>query len=104
MTQDKIIELARQAGFDIGMWEKLSDDDDVFGYGIDGTHENLEAFARLVAEKERERMTVVATDAAGKAIDVALKLEREACAKVCEDSVEYAGDTLAQAIRARGKA
>lgn len=29
--------------------------------------------------------------------------EREACAKVCEDSVEYAGDTLAQAIRARGR-
>ena len=30
--------------------------------------------------------------------------EREACAKVCEDSVEYAGDTLAEAIRARGQA
>jgi hypothetical protein len=30
--------------------------------------------------------------------------ENEACAKVCEDSVEYAGDTLAQAIRARGQA
>jgi hypothetical protein len=29
--------------------------------------------------------------------------EREACAKVCEDSVEYAGDTLADAIRARNK-
>ena len=29
--------------------------------------------------------------------------EREACAKVCEDSVEYAGDTLADAIRARGQ-
>ena len=29
--------------------------------------------------------------------------EREACAKVCEDSVEYAGDTLANAIRARGQ-
>jgi hypothetical protein len=28
--------------------------------------------------------------------------EREACAKVCDDSVEYAGDTLAKAIRARG--
>jgi hypothetical protein len=28
--------------------------------------------------------------------------EREACAKVCEDSMEYAGDTLADAIRARG--
>jgi hypothetical protein len=30
--------------------------------------------------------------------------EREACAKVCEDSVEYAGDELAIQIRARGKA
>jgi hypothetical protein len=30
--------------------------------------------------------------------------EREACAKMCEDSVEYAGDTLAEAIRARGQA
>jgi hypothetical protein len=42
---------------------------------------------------------------------IALKLaklvaqyEREACAKVCEDSVEYAGDTLAETIRARGQA
>jgi hypothetical protein len=30
--------------------------------------------------------------------------EREACAKLCKDSVEYAGDTLAELIRARGKA
>jgi len=30
--------------------------------------------------------------------------EREACAKVCEDSVEYAGDELARQIRARGQA
>ena len=28
--------------------------------------------------------------------------EREECAKVCEDSVEYAGDELARQIRARG--
>ena len=34
----------------------------------------------------------------------AIEAEREACAKVCEDSVEYAGDTLANAIRARGQA
>ena len=40
--------------------------------------EFVERFAKLVAAKERE-----------------------ACAKVCEDSVEYAGDTLARAIRAR---
>jgi hypothetical protein len=30
--------------------------------------------------------------------------EREACAKLCEDSVEYAGDELASQIRARGQA
>jgi hypothetical protein len=30
--------------------------------------------------------------------------EREECAKVCEDSVEYAGDELARQIRARGQA
>ena len=40
-----------------------------------------EAFAKLIAERERE-----------------------ACAKLCEDSVEYAGGTLAEAIRARGQA
>jgi hypothetical protein len=67
------------------MWEKLSDDDDVFGYGIDGTHENLEAFAKLVAEKERE-----------------------ACANICEtlelpDWPDKVRQPLAQAIRARGE-
>jgi hypothetical protein len=29
--------------------------------------------------------------------------EREMCAKVCEDSVEYAADELARQIRARGE-
>ena len=51
-------------------------------YGVAWTNEaqlkDLESFAALVASAERE-----------------------ACAKLCEDSVEYAGDTLAQAIRAR---
>ena len=53
-------------------------------YGVVWTNEaqlkDLEKFAALVASAERE-----------------------ACAKVCEDSVEYAGDTLAEAIRARGQ-
>ena len=49
---------------------------------LDGIYfEELVRFAKLVAQHERE-----------------------ACAKVCDDSVEYAGDTLAQAIRARGQA
>jgi hypothetical protein len=38
------------------------------------------------------------------AIKAAVLIEREACARVCEDSYEYAGDTLAKAIRARGQA
>ena len=56
MTKEEIIEMAKQADIDIGMWEKLSDNDDVFGYDFCGIHENLEAFAKLVAEKERERI------------------------------------------------
>jgi hypothetical protein len=54
MTKDEIIEMARQSGIDIGMWEKLSDNDDVFGYDFCGIHENLEDFAKMVAEHERE--------------------------------------------------
>jgi hypothetical protein len=49
--------------------------------GLKFNEDGLLRFAKLVAEHERE-----------------------ACAKVCEDSVEYAGDTLAEAIRARGQA
>jgi hypothetical protein len=64
MTQDEIIEMAKSINEDWWL-------DDI----------DLQAFAKLVAERERE-----------------------ACAKVCEDSVEYAGDTLAEAIRARGEA
>lgn len=38
------------------------------------------------------------------AFEAGAKQEREACAKVCEDSVEYAGDELARQIRERGEA
>jgi len=65
MTQDEIIEMARESGLETQ----------------DGFSESVFYFAKLVAEREREE-----------------------CAKVCEDSVEYAGDTLAEAIRARGQA
>ena len=72
MTQDEIIEMAKQAG--IGWAE-----------GLGGMPEFLEAFAKLVAAKERE-----------------------AGAKVCEPQ-EAHDDPLtawkiAQAIRARGEA
>ena len=70
----EIIELAKQSDLmaDGEMWFSPT-------YGNADVHiADLERFAKLVAAAERE-----------------------ACAKVCEDSVEYAGDTLAEAIRAR---
>ena len=62
----------------------------------------------------REDIVRMAKEAGMESFDICVELddfaklvvqhEREACAKVCEDSVEYAGDTLAEAIRARGQA
>jgi hypothetical protein len=79
MTQDEIIDMARQAGLmapkgDQGPW--------LWGY------RDVEAFAKLVAAKERE-----------------------ACAKACDELViEFVGnsaltaDQCARTIRARGQA
>jgi len=74
MTQDEIIEMARQCGF-----ERLGHDDcDLVCYP-----EEVEAFAKLVAQHERE-----------------------ACAKLCEginDGTPYnQAIECADAIRARG--
>jgi hypothetical protein len=55
---------------------------------------NLVAFKQVFhCDEELRRM-----------VEMAVEAEREACAKVCEDSVEYAGDELARQIRARGQA
>ena len=77
MTQD-IIEMAIQAGFFIDLGEICtSSSQDVFT----SVHEELEAFAKLVAAKERE-----------------------ACLQIQEDwQYQYAND-LVQKIRARGEA
>ena len=74
MTQDEIIEMAKQAKFSLA-------NNVTKGYA-----NKLEAFAKLVAEKERE-----------------------ACAKICDEffkgnkSINYS-DTIAICIRARGQA
>ena len=78
MTQDEIIEMAKQAGLEI-----------VVGESLDGKVKTvrmppinlLETFAKLVAEKERE-----------------------ACAKVCDDHWEKGGAAYycAKTIRYRG--
>ncbi len=48
MTRDDIIRMAREAGFELDMWH-LS-----LGCEANGTHEELERFAELVADAERE--------------------------------------------------
>jgi len=87
MTQDEIIEMARQAGMeqDGNMWFS-----NLYKTDMDVHISHLEAFAKLVAAK-----------AAAK--------EREACAKVCDfewgtPSQKDLGIMFAQAIRARGEA
>ena len=83
MTRDEIIEMARQAGWE--MDDSCVLEPEVVWYICQG---QLEAFAKLVAAKERE-----------------------ACAKVCEELViEVVGnsalavDQCARTIRARGEA
>ena len=72
MTQDEIIEMAKQAGMDY------------LQYISPEAFEKVEAFAKLVAQHERE-----------------------ACAKLCEEEADdemYLGLHYAEAIRARGQA
>jgi spermidine synthase len=66
---------------------------------------HLVALVNLAIEHERERLTDAAMKAAEKAVDVAMSLEREACAKVCESMNKYMddGEECATAIRARGQ-
>jgi hypothetical protein len=73
MTKDEIIEMAKQAGFHLNMWQ-LS-----LGCEASGTLDELEAFAKLVAQHERE-----------------------ACAKECDACICTA--QASEAIRARGQA
>jgi hypothetical protein len=78
MTQDEIIEMAKQARFYV-------EDNEAYSPSNQADHElteHLEAFAKLVAQHERE-----------------------ACAKIIDAWSDWHGDTeiLAKAIRARSK-
>ena len=66
--------------------------------------EILEALHKVVQENKHYTTWTVSTPHLVALVKLAIEHEREECAKVCEDSVEYAGDTLAEAIRARGQA
>jgi len=93
MTQDEIIEMLRAS------CEKDRVDPEQNGFWVIVTEE-LVAFAKLIAEKEREACIAHAMTSAEKAIDVAIKLEREACANICEEKYYLA---VADAIRVRGQ-
>ena len=89
MTKEEIIELVMQIG------------------GCDRPEESSPAlkmfitFAKLVAEHEREACIAHAMTFAEKAIDLAIKLEREACANEAERT--FYSVQAAENIRARGK-
>jgi hypothetical protein len=91
MTQDEIIEMARQAGED--WWV-----DDL----------DLLAFAKLVAQHEREACAEHYLNIMRTTVREAVKREREACAKICEREYDTGllmaqeSPSLAAAIRARG--
>ena len=88
MTRDDIYRMAREAGFDLTMFEFS------LGFVTHGTHEEFEHFAAIVAAAERE-----------------------ACAKVCDeveasmqngkrtkdgDHAAFTAGIIAERIRARG--
>jgi hypothetical protein len=94
MTQEEIIEMAKQV-CDIAIDNRGRHTFVCDEYG-------LEAFAKLVAQHERELLTDAAMKAAEKVVDVAMALEREACI----DIVAMFGGSIEieAAIRARAKA
>ena len=73
MKIENVIRMAREAG------AKRSSNPEKWDI-LEISDESLERFATLVAAHEREE-----------------------CAKVCENSVEYAADELARQIRAKGQ-
>jgi hypothetical protein len=111
MTQDEIIEMARQAGCPLADMKPMYFTDKQLLL-------MLEAFAKLVAQHEHQRFYDAAMKAAEKAVDIAIALEREACAKLIETSdlgglssdpklQNFIAALLfgyAQTIRARGQA
>jgi len=92
MTQDEIIEMARQAGIIA-----------IHTEGDGNWHQQfvaLEAFAKLVAAKAFQD----GYEKGIAAFNEAVLIEREACAKLCESHGTWDNtETIAKAIRARGQ-
>ena len=99
MTQDEIIALAREAGFFVK-------DNDAYSPSVQEDHELtpfLVAFANLVADKATEEANARANASWTLMCKKMVAIEREACAKVCDDWPNGRDDvySIGQAIRAR---
>lgn len=103
MSNDEIIEMARQVG--------------IIFHGLGNTPEELETFAKLIADKARQELRdeVIYTWVPPSFVDFAIKTEREACAVTAEEHFcgcgrgncpeeDVRAHEIAQAIRARGEA
>jgi hypothetical protein len=99
MTQDEIIEMAEQAGV------AFSSDDypDIWGVHMHVGKQEIEAFAKLVEEKATEEANARANASWTLMCEKMVAFEREACAKVVEDSLWFTRLVVAKAIRARGE-
>ena len=101
MNREDIIRMAREVG--LPHW-----------YETEGVVNEalLIKFAALVASAEHKRVQQVYTDAATGSVKAAIAYEREACAKICEETTASWTQHLynegcidcAKAIRARGQA
>ena len=92
MTQDEIIEMAKQAGLPEAI--------------IEMTPIAFERFAKLVAEKATEEANARANASWTLMCKKMVALEREACAKVCDELQDVPATEphhCAEDIRARGE-
>jgi hypothetical protein len=95
MTPDEIIEMAREAGFHLSMWQ-LS-----LGCDANGTLDELEAFYKLATAKAFQD----GYEKGIAAFNEAVELEREATIKIIKEtsfSNWFQADVI-EAIRARGE-
>jgi hypothetical protein len=99
MNREQIIEMARDSGMEL---YGLGKDREKFLYHLERFFNMAQAAERSnwPAEMEAmERQVNILTDELAKAVAV----EREACAKVCEEPGWNAANWCAKAIRARGQ-
>ena len=98
-------ELAKQAGLKTYQEQAPGLD------GMVGSWEAIEAFADLIRADEREACEIAVVQAVKKGFQVAIDMERESCALLCDAhkakenlfaEERYAAHWLSVAIRARG--